>query len=461
MTPPDPTHRASKPAPEAGSAANPIRPKLIRQMGQMAVGTLIGSVLLLFGGVLAHWDSERQRHSQLVQLELVQGRLQQELIALNTPSTSPARADALKALLALGQQVSQQADKVDWFGSLHQQNLQVLLTQALETLSRPIAVVNASEGVQQQLETQVRLDTLPKLARLKAHVEQATNGLLVLIFGLAGLLAVVSAVMGLQWFHHRNTLAMKQRINMLGRALQTQENNQHQREGAQAALQGVLNALNQNQQLEHRGTLLQIAQQLEELNQSGRAVLEFARSFHQLSAQGTQVAKSALTNEQRNQKASSHMESMQAQLDGLRADIRSAAQGLRKAGEVSRQLLGRLDASQLELSLSENENPTEDLQDLVAQSQQALKESIEGLVLASQKINMSHHESNKLAQYMAVNQTAWSNLLSQVESVAESAAGESQKAIRLAKHLINKTSGASSTNNIGNQAASAPPQLLP
>jgi hypothetical protein len=77
MTPPDPTHRASKPAPEAGSAANPIRPKLIRQMGQMAVGTLIGSVLLLFGGVLAHWDSERQRHSQLVQLELVQGRLQQ------------------------------------------------------------------------------------------------------------------------------------------------------------------------------------------------------------------------------------------------------------------------------------------------------------------------------------------------------------------------------------------------
>ena len=460
MTPPDPTQRTNTAEPDSGLSSNPIRPKLVRQMGNMAVGALIGSVVLLFAGVLAHWDSQRQRHSQLAQIELVEGRLQQELIDLNNPATSPARADALKALLALGQQVSQQTDGVAWFGSLHQQNLQVLLTQTLETLSRPIAGVNAGEGVQQQLETQVRLDTLPKLARLKTHIEQATNGLLVLIFGLAGLLAIVAAVMGLQWFHHRNTQALKQRINMLGRALQTQENNQHQREGAQAALKGVLNALNQNQQLEHRGTLLQIAQQLEDLNESGRAVLQFARSFHQLSAQGTQVAKSALTNEQRNLKASSHMESMQSQLDGLRADIRSAAQGLRKAGEVSRQLLGRLDGSQLELSLSENENTSEDLQELVEQSQQALKESIEGLVLASQKINMSHHESNKLAQYMAVNQTAWSNLLSQVESVAESASGESEKALRLAKHLINKTSGAS-VGSLGNQAASAPPQLLP
>ena len=232
MTPPDPTQRTNTAEPDSGLSSNPIRPKLVRQMGNMAVGALIGSVVLLFAGVLAHWDSQRQRHSQLAQIELVEGRLQQELIDLNNPATSPARADALKALLALGQQVSQQTDGVAWFGSLHQQNLQVLLTQTLETLSRPIAGVNAGEGVQQQLETQVRLDTLPKLARLKTHIEQATNGLLVLIFGLAGLLAIVAAVMGLQWFHHRNTQALKQRINMLGRALQTQENNQHQREGA-------------------------------------------------------------------------------------------------------------------------------------------------------------------------------------------------------------------------------------
>jgi len=100
------------------------------------------------------------------------------------------------------------------------------------------------------------------------------------------------------------------------------------------------------------------------------------------------------------------------------------------------------------------------LQQLVEQSQQALKESIEGLVLASQKINAGQYESNKLAEYMAVNQTAWSNLLSQVEQVAESASHESESALRLAKRLMEKsqhTSLASPTN----QAAKAPPQLLP
>ncbi len=149
--------------------------------------------------------------------------------------------------------------------------------------------------------------------------------------------------------------------------------------------------------------------------------------------------KSTLNSEQRNAKAESHMEIMQTQLEGLRSDIRSAAQGLRKAGEISRQLLGRLDASQMELTLTEPENSRQ-LQQLVEQSQQALKESIEGLVLASQKINAGQYESNKLAEYMAVNQTAWSNLLSQVEQVAESASHESESALRLAKRLMEKAS---------------------
>jgi uncharacterized protein YoxC len=246
---------------------------------------------------------------------------------------------------------------------------------------------------------------------------------------------------------------------MLSRALHSQQENDQKREGAHAALEGVLKALNSNQQLEHRGTLMQIGQQLEELNNSGRAVLQFAKSFHQLSAQGTQVVKSTLNSEQRNTKAESHMEIMQTQLEGLRSDIRSAAQGLRKAGEVSRQLLGRLDASQMELTLTEPGNSRQ-LQQLVEQSQQALKESIEGLVLASQKINAGQHESNKLAEYMAVNQTAWSNLLSQVEQVAESASQESESALRLAKRLMEKSQHtALASPNI--QAAKAPPQLLP
>jgi hypothetical protein len=365
----------------------------------------------------------------------------------------------LKALLGLGQQVSQQNKGVQWFGALHSQTLQVLLTQSIEALARPVAGINSDLETQRQLETQLRLDTLPKLAQLKAHIAQATNGYLVLLFGLTTLLATIGLALGIQWNTHRKTLALGRRVQMLSRALHSQQENDQKREGAHAALEGVLKALNSNQQLEHRGTLLQIGQQLEELNNSGRAVLQFAKSFHQLSTQGTQVVKSTLNSEQRNAKAESHMEIMQTQLEGLRSDIRSAAQGLRKAGEVSRQLLGRLDASQMELTLTEPENSRQ-LQQLVEQSQQALKESIEGLVLASQKINAGQYESNKLAEYMAVNQTAWSNVLSQVEQVAESASHESESALRLAKRLMEKsqhTSLASPTN----QAAKAPPQLLP
>lgn len=435
-------------------APTPVRPKFVRQLGQFSAGLLVAALLLFIGGLFAKNQSDNIRNFQLTQLILVEGRIQQELIALNGPSTETIQPQGLKALLSLGQQVSQQNKHFQWFGSLHNQTLQVLLTQAIETLSRPVAGINSSEETQRQLEAQLRLDTLPKLAQLKNHIAQATNGYLVLLFGLGTLLGVIGLSLGFHWFTHQKTLALNRRIHMLSRALHSQQENDQKREGAHAALEGVLKALNSNQQLEHRGTLMQIGQQLEELNQSGRAVLQFAKSFHQLSNQGTQVVKSTLNSEQRNARAESHMGMMQAQLEGLRSDIRSAAQGLRKAGEVSRQLLGRLDASQMELTLTEPENSRQ-LQQLVEQSQQALKESIEGLVLASQKINTGQHESNKLAEYMAVNQTAWSNLLSQVEQVAESASQESESALRLAKRLMDK----SQQQHI--QAAKAPPQLLP
>jgi len=440
-------------------APTPVRPKFVRQLGQFAIGLLITAVLLLTGGLYASSRSEAIRNAQLSQIQLVEGRIQQELIALNGPVSEPLPPHSLKALLTLGQQVSQQNRHIQWFGALHSQTLQVLLTQAIETLSRPVAGINSTLEVQQQLEVQLRLDTLPRLSQLKTHIEQATNGYLVLLYGLGLLLAGIGTTLGFQWFTHQKTLALSRRVQMLSRALHSQQENDHKREGAHTALEGVLKALSQNQQLEHRGTLMQIGQQLEELNQSGRAVLQFARSFHQLSTQGTQVVKSTLNSEQRNIKAESHMDIVQAQLEGLRSDIRSAAQGLRKAGEVSRQLLGRLDASQMELTLNEPENNRQ-LQQLVEQSQQALKESIEGLVLASQKINMGQHESNKLAEYMAVNQTAWSNLLNQVEQVAESASQESENALRLAKRLMDKSQQVPLAIP-NNQAAKAPPQLLP
>lgn len=441
-------------------APTPVRPTFVRQLGRFSAGLLLAALLLFVGGLFAKNESDDVRNSQLTQLALVEGRIQQELIALNGPSAQTIEPQGLKAILALGQQVSQQNKGFQWFGALHSQTLQVLLTQAIEALSRPVAGINSSEETQRQLEAQLRLETLPKLAQLKNHIAQATNGYLVLLFGLGTLLATVGLSLGFHWFTHRKTQALNRRIHMLSRALHSQQENDQKREGAHAALEGVLKALNSNQQLEHRGTLMQIGQQLEELNQSGRAVLQFAKSFHQLSNQGTQVVKSTLNSEQRNVKAESHMEIMQAQLEGLRSDIRSAAQGLRKAGEVSRQLLGRLDTSQMELTLTEPENSRQ-LQQLVEQSQHALKESIEGLVLASQKINMGQHESNKLAEFMAVNQTAWSNLLSQVEQVAESASRESESALQLAKRLMNKGQQSPLTLAGSVQAAKAPPQLLP
>lgn len=436
-----------------------VRPRFVRQLGRFSLGLLVAAALLFLGGFYAQSQSSGIRNAQLSQINLVEGRIQQELLALNGPAVDSVQPLALKALLSLGQQVSQQNKNIQWFGGLHNQNLQLLLTQSIEALSRPVGGVNLNEDTQRQLEAQLRLDALPKLAQLKLHIAQSTNGYLVLLFGLSTLFALIALVLGIQWNTHRKTLALNRRIQMLSRALHSQQQNDQKREGAHAALEGVLKALNSNQQLEHRGTLMQIGQQLEELNQSGRAVLHFAKSFHQLSNQGTQVVKSTLNSEQRNAKAESHMEVMQTQLEGLRSDIRSAAQGLRKAGEVSRQLLGRLDSSQMELTLTEPENSRQ-LQQLVEQSQQALKESIEGLVLASQKINTGQHESNKLAEYMAVNQTAWSNLLSQVEQVAESASQESESALRLAKRLMNK-SQQNPLTLAGDQAAKAPPQLLP
>lgn len=441
-------------------APTPVRPKVVRQLWHFSAGLIFAALLLLLGGLLAKGQSDAARNSQLAQISLVESRVQQELIALNGPSSEPLQPQGLKALLNLGQQVSQHNKAFQWFGTLHNQTLQVLLTQSIEALSLPVAGVDSTPEIQQQREAQVRLDTLPKLAQLKAHILEATNGYLVLFFGLAALLAVIGLVLAFQWYIHQKTTALNRRIQMLSRALHSQQQNDQKREGAHAALEGVLKALSQNQQLEHRGTLVQIGQQLEELSHSGQAVLKFAKSFHQLSTQGTQVVKATLNSEQRNTKAEGHMDLVQAQLEGLRSDIRNAAQGLRKAGEVSRQLLRRLDASQMELTLTEPENSRQ-LQQLVEQSQQALKESIEGLVLASQKINMSQNEFSKLAEYMAVNQTAWSNLLNQVEMVAESASHESENALMLAKRLMSKSQQNPLAVVSRNQAAKAPPQLLP
>ncbi|HEY1059402.1 MAG TPA: hypothetical protein VGE55_11795 [Limnobacter sp.] len=452
------TEPAKAPVPDefAEHAPTLVQSAFIRRLGHFGLALLATALLIAIGAVAIQFQTRNHQLAQSQQLRAIEARLNVELNQWNARLLPDSGTDngndvpplALKALLQFAQQIKPDAMPTG-MGTLYLQNLQNLTTQAIETLSRPVSGINSSSLAQARQEQQLRLETLPKITALEQHIEHSDNGLLTMLWVLAGLCGAGATALLLKWWSLRTVHALQQRIHMLGRALKTQANQEARLDGAHAALDGVLAALNKNQQLEHRETLLQIGQQLAELKHSGHAVLEFAKAFHQLSTQGTQVAKTALTSEQRNTRAESHVDMMQSQLEGLRNDIRTAAQGLRKAGEVSRQLLGRLDGSQLELSLSEPDR-SQQLQQLVEQSQLALKEAIEGLVLASQKINMGQIESHKLAEFMALNQTAWTNLLGQIEQYTEAASKDSEQALQLAKRLIQSS-----------QAAKAPPQLLP
>ena len=137
-------------------APTPVRTKVVRQLGQFSVGLMITAAALLAGGFVVKHQSDTIRNAQVAQINLVESRIQQELLELNGTGGEATQPQSLKALLALGQQVSQQNKGVQWFGALHSQNLRVMLTQAIETLSRPIAGVNSGQEVQQQREAQVR-----------------------------------------------------------------------------------------------------------------------------------------------------------------------------------------------------------------------------------------------------------------------------------------------------------------
>ena len=60
-------------------APTPVRPKFVRQLGQFAAGLLVAALLLFICGLFAKNQSDNIRNSQLTQLVLVEGRIQQEL----------------------------------------------------------------------------------------------------------------------------------------------------------------------------------------------------------------------------------------------------------------------------------------------------------------------------------------------------------------------------------------------
>ncbi|MDX1670172.1 MAG: hypothetical protein R3194_12190, partial [Limnobacter sp.] len=324
---------------------------------------------------------------------------------------------------------------------LYEQKLQFFLTQLVETLSRPLSGLSSEVDKRLQREASLRIEAIPKLDKLADHIRSSRSGLVTLLWILAAFPAFAGTLLLGKWLFHLRTDGYKRRINTLSRAIHSQDEIEMQRLGASNALDGLMAVLEKTRNIEHRQALMQIGQQLEDLKQSGHRVLDFANSFHRLSSHATSLARSALTNEQRNLKADGTIDIVKSQLEGLREDMRNAAQGLRKAGQVSRQLMSNLQhPEQLELDLTDP-NLNSLLQSLVEQSQQALKEAIEGMVLASQKINMGQFEANKLAEHLAVNHTAWSNLLEEIEHHAETASSESSEALKLAKRLIQNSRG--------------------
>lgn len=383
-----------------------------------------------------------------------QSLLLQELSQLNAEPSAPPQPKALKQLIELGESVSSQNAHWLWLGHLYQQKLQYYLTQAIEALSRPISGLDSTLENRLQRERAIRIEAQPRLQALEDQLQTADNGYVKLLLILGALFAIPGCIMWGQLVFHRHNNTWIRRTNTLGLALRTQSEADQTRLGATLALEGVLAAIENTRNTEHRHALMQLGGQLEELKRSGQKTLEFAHAFHNLSTQATSLAKVALTQDQRNARADSDIERVHAHLEGLRLDMRAAAQGLRRAGEVSRHVLAQL----------QGDTPPEDLQTLVEQGQHALKDAIEGMVMAGQKINQGQDETRKLAAHLSVSHGAWANLLEQIEQYADSASTQSEQALNLAKHLIQTTKiqaeqpGALTAPP---QAAKAPPQLLP
>lgn len=417
---------------------------------------LIALICLASAGVIERY-TQQLTNKRIQQVRNTQSLVLKELTLLNSDQASPPEPLALKQLLELGQAVSSQDSSILWLGPLFQQRLQYHLTQAIEALSRPIGGLDSSTENRVQRERTIRVEAQPRLQALEDHLQSASNGFVTLLQALSLLLILPGLVMLGQWVYGRQKNMWIRRVNTLSLALRTQGESDQTRLGATLALEGVLAAIENTRNVDHKQALMQLGTQLEELKRSGQKTLEFAHAFHKLSSQATSLAKAALTNNQRNIKADGTVEQVREQLDALRDDVRNSAQGLRKAGEVSRLMLAEIQQAGVQSPSDQVAYAlhASNLQNLITQSQQALKEAIEGLVLATQKINSGHVEANKLAEHLAVNHTAWSNLLEQIEQYAESASSQSEQALQMAKHLI-KT-----TKISHDQAAKAPPQLLP
>ncbi len=202
------------------------------------------------------------------------------------------------------------------------------------------------------------------------------------------------------------------------------------RDGAAAALKGVLAALQQTAEstqkaTEQAGASVHI--QAQQLQNAGHAVLQLAHAFHTISTQSTAAAKTALQSEQSANQGQLTAHEALRQWEQLREDMRRTAAGLRRAGEASRALGDALE------TLPTDEQ--HELTPLVIQTREALRDAVAGLAAGTQHMTQGENHSKAVAAMLAQHQSAWVTLLDRVEVCAGSAAAQAEGALILAKTL--------------------------
>ncbi|HEX4878494.1 MAG TPA: hypothetical protein VFV39_01505, partial [Limnobacter sp.] len=101
-------------------APTPVRLKVVRQLGNVALGLGACAILLLSLAAWVHVQGNSLQTQRLEQLSLVETAIQLELATLNGNTPEPLQPIALKRLLGMGQQLTKNGD-TEWFGSLHRQ----------------------------------------------------------------------------------------------------------------------------------------------------------------------------------------------------------------------------------------------------------------------------------------------------------------------------------------------------
>ena len=202
------------------------------------------------------------------------------------------------------------------------------------------------------------------------------------------------------------------------------------REGAEAALRGVLAALQQTAEstqkaTEQAGASIQMQAQL--LIDAGKAVLQLAHAFHNVSTQATAAAKTALLSRQDVNQGQTKVVDTVKQWELLREDIQKTASGLRRTGEASRALGEAVNSLPPEMA--------GELTPLLDQTREALREAVAGLAAGTQHIREGQQQTTNLVGMLSSHETAWLQMLNNVEQCAGSAANQAEGALSLAKTL--------------------------